>query len=71
MEIEPLAPREQSLVSAVGPDEQSANAIPRDIEKGLAAGFIRYLTKPIKVDDFMKALDEALALAAVEVAPGT
>ena len=42
----------------------SANAIPRDIEKGLEAGFCRYLTKPIKVDHFMDALDEALALAA-------
>jgi CheY-like chemotaxis protein len=29
----------------------SANAIPRDIEKGLEAGFFRYLTKPIKVNE--------------------
>jgi len=41
----------------------SANAIPRDIEKGLAAGFFRYLTKPIRVQEFMEALDEALAAA--------
>jgi CheY-like chemotaxis protein len=34
----------------------SANAMPRDIEKGLQAGFFRYLTKPIKVDQFMDAL---------------
>jgi CheY-like chemotaxis protein len=26
----------------------------------LAAGFHRYLTKPIKVDEFMEALDRAL-----------
>ena len=39
----------------------SANAMPRDVEKGLAAGFFRYLTKPIKVDEFMEALDLALA----------
>ena len=32
----------------------SANAMPRDIEKGLEAGFFRYLTKPIKVDEFME-----------------
>ena len=38
----------------------SANAIPRDIEKGLAAGFFRYLTKPIRVNEFMDALDVAL-----------
>jgi PAS domain S-box-containing protein len=41
----------------------SANAMPRDIEKGLAAGFFRYLTKPIRVPDFMEALDTGLALA--------
>lgn len=37
----------------------SANAIPRDIEKGLDAGFFRYLTKPIKVNEFMETLDAA------------
>jgi len=42
----------------------SANAIARDIEKGLAAGFLRYLTKPIKVNEFMEALDFALKYAA-------
>ncbi|GBL46821.1 signal transduction histidine kinase [Sulfuriferula multivorans] len=41
----------------------SANAMPRDIEKGLAAGFFRYLTKPIKVNEFMKTLDQALEFA--------
>ncbi len=38
----------------------SANAMPRDIEKGLEAGFFRYLTKPIKVREFMDTLDVAL-----------
>ena len=38
----------------------SANAMPRDIEKGLEAGFFRYLTKPIKVNEFMETLDVAL-----------
>jgi CheY-like chemotaxis protein len=38
----------------------SANAVPRDIEKGLEAGFCRYVTKPIKVNEFMDALDVAL-----------
>ena len=41
----------------------SANAIPRDIEKGLDAGFFRYLTKPIKVNEFMETLDAALEVA--------
>ena len=41
----------------------SANAMPRDIEKGLEAGFFRYLTKPIKVNEFMETLDLALAVA--------
>jgi len=41
----------------------SANAIPRDIAKGLEAGFFRYLTKPIKVNEFMEALDMALKSA--------
>jgi signal transduction histidine kinase/ActR/RegA family two-component response regulator len=38
----------------------SANAIPSDIEKGLEAGFFRYLTKPIKVNAFMDTLAVAL-----------
>ena len=41
----------------------SANAMPRDIESGLQAGFFRYLTKPIKVVETMAALDLALRLA--------
>jgi CheY-like chemotaxis protein len=38
----------------------SANAMPSDIAKGLAAGFFRYLTKPIKVGEFMETMDHAL-----------
>ena len=41
----------------------SANAMPRDIEKGIEAGFFRYLTKPIKINEFTATLDEALAFA--------
>ena len=36
----------------------SANAMPHDIEKGLEAGFYRYLTKPVKIKELMDALDE-------------
>jgi PAS domain S-box-containing protein len=38
----------------------SANAMPRDIEIGMLAGFFRYLTKPIRISEFMDALDVAL-----------
>ena len=38
----------------------SAYALPGDIEKALEAGFFNYLTKPIKVNEFMAALDVAL-----------
>jgi len=41
----------------------SANAISSEIEKGLAAGFFNYTTKPIKVNEFMDALDLALAFS--------
>ena len=41
----------------------SANAMPRDIRKGLEAGFFRYLTKPIKVNEFMDTLRMALEFA--------
>ena len=42
----------------------SANAIPQDIEKALKAGFFRYLTKPIIVNDFMSTLDLTLEYVA-------
>jgi len=38
----------------------SANAVPRDIQRGLEAGFFNYITKPIKVGQLMDALDAAL-----------
>jgi len=38
----------------------SANAVPHYIQECLAAGFFDYLTKPIKVNLFMNALDNAL-----------
>ena len=44
----------------------SANAIPRDIAKGLEAGFFRYLTKPVRVNEFMQTLDLALEHAKVQ-----
>jgi signal transduction histidine kinase/ActR/RegA family two-component response regulator len=44
----------------------SANAVPRDIERALAAGFCSYITKPIVVGKFMLAIDAALSQPAKE-----
>jgi CheY-like chemotaxis protein len=41
--------------------------MPRDIERGLQAGFFRYLTKPIQVPEFMETLDAALERATTPV----
>ena len=41
----------------------SANAMPLDVERGLRAGFLRYITKPIRVAEFMEAVNVALASA--------
>jgi PAS domain S-box-containing protein len=41
----------------------SANAMESDIQKGSEAGFLRYLTKPIKVDEMMLALNAALEIS--------
>jgi signal transduction histidine kinase/CheY-like chemotaxis protein len=60
--------REDPATSHIPVIALSAKAMPRDIEKGLEAGFFRYLTKPIKVNDFMNALDDALKFAEVELA---
>ena len=46
----------------------SAHAMPQEIEAGLAAGFMRYLTKPIRVAEFMHTLDLALELATTNTA---
>ena len=34
----------------------SANAMQADIQKGIEAGFFRYLTKPIKLNELLDAL---------------
>ena len=48
----------------------SANAMPHDISRGLKAGFFRYLTKPIKVVEFMDAVDMALEFSRTASANG-
>jgi signal transduction histidine kinase/ActR/RegA family two-component response regulator len=44
----------------------TANAMPRDIERGQAAGFNRYLTKPIDIDKFTEAINSTLAVLHLE-----
>jgi len=46
----------------------SANAMPRDIQHGLKAGFLNYLTKPIKLKEFMETVDLTLQFAQTEAA---
>ncbi len=48
----------------------SANAMPHDIARGLRAGFFRYLTKPIRVNEFMETLDLALSAGEARATPG-
>ena len=55
--------REDPLMAHIPVLAISANAMLRDIEKGLEAGFFHYLTKPIKVNEFMSALDDALSFS--------
>lgn len=38
----------------------TADAMPLDIEKGLQAGFFEYITKPIRIDLLMTAIDKAV-----------
>jgi len=49
----------------------SANAMPGDIERGLKAGFLRYLVKPIKIGEFMQTLDFAFKFAETAAAAST
>ena len=55
--------REDPVTAHIPVVALSANAMPRDIELGLAAGFFRYLTKPIKVKEFMDTLKVAMEYA--------
>jgi PAS domain S-box-containing protein len=45
----------------------SANAMSPDVERGMKAGFFRYITKPIKVNEFMEAMDVALEFSGQKV----
>jgi PAS domain S-box-containing protein len=55
--------RDDPVTSHIPVVALSANALPRDIKKGLEAGFFQYLTKPIDVNEFMDTLNVALEFA--------
>jgi CheY-like chemotaxis protein len=59
--------RDDPLTAHIPVVALSANAMPRDIERGMAAGFVSYLTKPIKIDEFLAALDAALGAGQAHV----
>jgi CheY-like chemotaxis protein len=61
--------REDPLTKHIPVVAISANAMVGDINKGLEAGFFRYLTKPINVNEFMKTVDLALEDANTELSP--
>jgi len=52
--------REDPLTALIPVVAVSASASKIDIANGIKAGFFSYVTKPIRVTDFMKSLDEAL-----------
>ncbi len=55
--------RDDPLTAHIPVIALSANAMPNDIQKGLSAGFFRYITKPIDVSSFMASVDVALDYA--------
>ena len=52
--------REDPTTSHIPVLALSAYAMPHEVEKGLRAGFFRYITKPLNMHEFMKSVDEAL-----------
>ncbi len=55
--------RENPVTAHIPVIALSANAMLRDIQLGIDAGFFHYLTKPIKVKEFMDTLNAALEFA--------
>jgi CheY-like chemotaxis protein len=55
--------RDDALTAHIPVLALSANAMESDIKRGRKAGFLRYLTKPIQVDELLLALNAALEIA--------
>jgi CheY-like chemotaxis protein len=53
--------REDLLTKHIPIIALSANAMSQDINIGLEAGFLSYITKPIKINELLEALDSAIA----------
>jgi CheY-like chemotaxis protein len=61
--------REDPVTAHIPVIALSANAMERDIKKGLEAGFFRYLTKPVKVKQLLETLNEGMEFAQKTAAP--
>ena len=61
--------RADPLTSHISIIALSANALPRDIANGLASGFSDYLTKPIRVNEFIDKLGSVLKSSGTTRAP--
>jgi signal transduction histidine kinase/AmiR/NasT family two-component response regulator len=55
--------REDTATAHIPVIALSANAMPHDIAKGVQVGFFGYLTKPIKIQDFIDMLNAAMEFA--------
>lgn len=55
--------RSDPLTAAIPVIALTANAMPADVKAGIAAGFFRYITKPINIDALLEAIHCALHAA--------
>ncbi|MBC7860352.1 MAG: PAS domain S-box protein [Burkholderiaceae bacterium] len=53
--------RDDPKTAAIPVIALTANAMPHDVKAGIEAGFFRYITKPINIEEFTEAIDSALA----------
>ena len=53
----PAAPLPTRIRDTSRSSRLSANAMPSDVKRGLEAGFLQYLTKPIDVKEFLRTID--------------
>lgn len=61
--------REDAVLSGIPVVAVSADAVPHDIDLALEAGFADYITKPIKIDGLLDAIDRQLRMPESEIVP--